>query len=198
MAIFQGKADAVNITYIDEIDTSAPFPKEFDYIAGAAWEERVGFDTSNLGTMSSNLPYFIHDKLRYNETLYDGVGLALSYVHDNAEQSLSFLATVVTTATIYAQRKQISRANYFDMPLIHLLGDSLTFILRDVVLYAGNYDDIINEALALSDGSTAKGWNTVIPNVYIAAKTPVFYCDYSGNCPPCQWVDNICLSWGPY
>mmetsp|Transcript_33585 Transcript_33585/g.81202 ORF Transcript_33585/g.81202 Transcript_33585/m.81202 type:complete len:838 (+) Transcript_33585:85-2598(+) len=198
VAIFQGNADAVNITYIDEIDVSAAFPREFDYIAGASWEERVGFDTSNLGTMSSNLPYFFHDKLQYNGKVYDGLGLAISYTHDDADHSLSFLATVVSTATIYAQRKQISRATYFDMPLIHLLGDSLAFMLRDIVMYAGNYDDVINEALVLSDGSTEVGWNTVIQNVNMAPTTPVFYCDYTGNCPPCQWFGNVCVSLGPY
>ena len=75
-------------------------------------------------------------------------------------------------------------------------------MLRDIVMYAGNYDDIINEAIAVSDGFTEKGWNTVVPNYFVAAKTPVYYCNYSGYCPPCQWIESggfpICISVGPY
>ena len=61
VAIFQGNPDAVNITYIDEIDYSA-FPQEYDIVAGTSWDNRVGFNTSNLGTMSEAFPYFVHDK----------------------------------------------------------------------------------------------------------------------------------------
>ncbi|KAL7536394.1 hypothetical protein ACHAXR_007138 [Thalassiosira sp. AJA248-18] len=200
VAIFQGKSDAVNITYIDELDVSA-FPQEFDVVAGAAWEDRVGFNTSNLGTMDVGLPYFVHDKHRYNGTVYDGVGWSISYAHDKGDGDFGFLATAVITATIYAQRQGITRATYFDMPMIHLLGDSLTFMLRDVIMYAGNYDDIINEAINFSDGATEVGWNKVVQNYDVAAKIPVYYCDYTGNCPPCQWFDEAggyCISVGPY
>ena len=101
VAIFHGKSDAVNITYIDEMDFLA-FPQEFDVVAGVSWEDRVGFNTSNLGTMDSGLPYFVHDKHRYNGTVYDGVGWSISYAHDKTEYNLVFLATNVITATIYA------------------------------------------------------------------------------------------------
>lgn len=198
VAIFQGKYNAVNITYIDEMDFSA-FPQEFDVVAGVSWEHRVGFNTSNLGTMETGLPYFTHDKYRYNGTVYDGIGLAISYAHDIRDADLVFVSAAVVTATVYAQRQDITRATYFDMPMIHLFGDSLTFMLRDVIMYAGNYDDIINEASASSDGDTSVGWNKVFPNYGVAAKTPVYYCDQLGNCPPCQWWwDGYCISMGPY
>ena len=198
VVIFQGQPDAVNITYIDEMDYSS-FPQEYDIVAGAAWEERVGFDTSNLGTMSMSLPYFTHDKYLYNGTVYDGVGTSISFAVNNSDESLMDVAIAVITATAYAQRNGISRSTYFDMPLMYLLGDSLTFMLRDAIVYAGNYDDIINEALALSDNTTDIGWNTVIPNYGIAPKTPVFYCDYVASCPPCQWTEveggfSVCIS----
>ncbi|KAL9186171.1 hypothetical protein ACHAXT_005409 [Thalassiosira profunda] len=202
VAILQGKPDAVNITYIDDMDYSV-YPREFDAVAGAAWESRVGFNTNNLGTMSQNLPYFVHDKRKApeNGVVYDGVGLYISYAFDNDDTALHGIAVAAITATIFAQRQGITRSTSFAMPQIHLLGDSLTFMLRDVIAYAGNYDDIINEALAQSDGATERGWNTVIPNYFVAAKIPVNYCDYTGNCPPCQWIENpapLCISVGPY
>lgn len=200
VAIFQGKSDAVNITYIDEMDYSA-FPQEYDIVAGASWEARVGFNTDNLGTMSMSLPYYTHDKHVYNGTTYDGVGESISFALDNAEEALMRIALTVFSATVYAQRNGISRVTYFDMPLMHLLGDSLTFILRDVILYAGNYDDIINEAFASSDGKTEIGWNMVIQNYGPAPKTPVFYCDYVASCPPCEWIVvegfSVCVSMLP-
>ena len=42
-------------------------------------------------------------------------------------------------------------------------------------MYAGNYDDIINEAVVASVGATDKGWNMVIPNSNYAPKVPSFY-----------------------
>ena len=42
-------------------------------------------------------------------------------------------------------------------------------------MYAGNYDDIINEAVVASVGATDKGWNMVIPNSnYAPTRFPVF------------------------
>ena len=201
VAIFQGKPDAVNITYIDEMDYSA-YPREYDIVAGASWEQRVGWDLTNAGSHSNALPYFVHDKYRNNGTVYDGVGDAISYEMENDDASIIWLANAVVTATIYAQRQGITKANHFDMPLIHLLGEGLTFMLRDVIAYSGNYDDIINEAFVNSDGATDIGWNIVIQNYDVAAKTPVTYCDYTGKCPPCTWTEvdgiPICFSFGPY
>jgi len=188
VAIFQGQPDAVNITYIDELDYSS-FPREYDIVAGAAWEERVGFDTSNLGERSESFPYFIHDKYLYNGTVYDGTGEGLSFALDIEDETLLQVASSVIFATVYAQRNGISRSTYFEMPQMHLLGDSLTFMLRDAIAYAGNYDDILNEALASSDNATDIGWNMVIPNYGIAPKEPVLYCDYVASCPPCDWIE---------
>jgi len=188
VAIFQGQPDAVNITYIDEMDYSS-FPQEYDIVAGAAWEERVGFNTSNLGERGESFPYFIHDKYLYNGTVYGGTGEGLSFALDNEDKTLMNVASSVIFASVYAQRNGISRSNYFEMPQMHLLGDSLTFMLRDAIAYAGNYDDILNEALASSDNATGIGWNMVIPNYDIAPKEPVLYCDYVANCPPCDWIE---------
>jgi len=188
VAIFQGKPDAVNITYIDELDYSS-FPQEYDIIAGGSWEARVGFDTTNLGTMSMSYPYYTHDKYFYSGTMYSGVGRTLSFTADNEDRTLLLIANAVVIAAVNAQRNGITKATYFDMPLMHLWGDSLTFMFRDMIMHAGNYDDIINEALALSDGGMGKGWNTVFHNYGAAAEVSLFWCDYVGNCPPCQWVE---------
>ena len=83
---------------------------------------------------------------------------------------------------VYAQRQGITRDRSDKMPLIHLLGDSLTFMLRDVVGYAGNYDEIINDALAESDGTLDRGWNQVIPSYVPVPPALLFYCDYSASC----------------
>ena len=188
VAIFQGKSDAVKIEYIDEMDYSA-FPREFDIVAGASWEATVSdSDINNFGKMMPCLPYFFHDKYRLNGTEYNGAGLALTYLLDNEDVALLQIANAIFTATVYAQRNLITRANHVRMPLIHLFGNSLTFMLRDVIMYAGNYDDIINEAVVASDGTTDKGWNMVIPNSNYAPKVPSFYCEYTGSCiQPCEY-----------
>lgn len=194
VAIFQGDTDAVNITYIDKIDKSA-FPREFDAVAGVVYEERYEFNNNNidfLGTMLPSITYYFHDKFLYDGTLYDGTGGGLLIAFDKEDRALDAIAIAVITAVVYAQRQGITRATYDEMPLIHLLGDSLTFMLRDVVSYAGNYDDIINEALALSDGAVDRGWNSVISNSGPAAQVPVFYCDFSGSCgDQCVWSEEL-------
>ena len=140
------------------------FPQEVDIIAGVSWETRVGYNTDNLGTMRITFPYHTHDKhIQYNGTTYDGIGEAKGLAVDIAEEGLYAIAQSAFTATVYAQRNGISRSEYYDMPLMYLLGDSLTFMLRDVIQYAGNYDDIYNEAFVSSDGDTEIGWNIVIP-----------------------------------
>ncbi len=189
VAIFQGKVDAVNITFIDEM---IGFPREFDIVAGAVWG--YNFNANIFGTMIPCMPYYYHEKHQFNGTEYGGSGLALSYGLDTASGSLAAVANAIVIATIYAQRQGITRANHFDMPLIHLFGNSLTFMFRDVIMYSGNYDDIIDEAIAASDGAiTEKGWNAVVPSFDKAPKIegriePVYFCDYSGSCiEPCEW-----------
>ena len=193
VAIFQGDPNAANITYIDNMDKSV-FPREFDVVAGdsagEAWDLRLD---SNL---IPSLPYYFHDQYRYNGISYEGVGSSLQYYVDNADTALNHIANAIITAAVYAQRQGITRSTQFEMPLIHLFGDSLTFILRDVVSYSGNYDDIINEALALSDGTTDRGWNMVVPSSSVSNKVPVFFCDYTNSCPPCDWVpEGYCVSY---
>ena len=135
----------------------------FNLSLGISWEKRVGYNTDNLGTMRTTYPYYTHDKfIQYNGTTYDGIGEAKGFAVDVAEESLYAIAELAFTATVHAQRNSISRSTYFDMPLIYLLGDSLTFMLRDIIQYAGNYDDIFNEAFASSDGETEIGWNIII------------------------------------
>ena len=203
VAIFQGDPDATNITYIDSMDYTE-FPSEFDVVAGAGWEGKIvdSWDLTNAGSMSLTYPYFVHDKYRYNGEEYDGLGFHLSFATDNEDFALNYLTTSVVVATVYAQREGITKDTPSDMPLIELFGDSLTFMFRDVIAYGGNYDEIINEAMAMSDKTTEIGWNTVIPNYYVAAKTPVLYCDFTGNCPPCTWIKvegySVCFSIGPY
>jgi len=115
-------------------------------------------------------------------------------VFDKEDRALDAIAIAVITAVVYAQREGITRATYDKMPLIHLLGDSLTFMLRDVVSYAGNYDDIINEALAISDGAVDRGWNSVILSSAPAAQVPIFYCDFTGSCgDQCVWSEEFVI-----
>jgi hypothetical protein len=192
VAIFQGDPNAVNITYIDKMDKSV-FPQEFDAVAGVVYEERYEFNVNNtdsLGKMLPSLPYYFHDGYLYNGTLYDGIGSGLLITVNKEDQALATIAIAVITAVVYAQRQGITRATQDKMPLMHLLGDSLTFMLRDVVSYAGNYDDIINEALALSDGTRDRGWNTVMSSSAPAAPVPLFYCDFSASCgDQCVWSE---------
>ncbi len=203
VVIFQGDHNATNITYIDQLDYT-DFPSEFDVVAGAGWEGKTSnsWDPTNVGSMGLTYPYFIHDKYRHDGKIYDGLGFHLSFAIDNEDHDLNLLATTVIIATIYAQRQEITKVTHSDMPLIYLFGDSLTFMMRDLIAYGGNYDEILQEALENSDGTTEIGWNTVIPSYNVAAKTPVLYCDFTGNCPPCMWIDvegyPVCVSVGPY
>ena len=201
VAIFQGNPDAVNITYIDEMDYST-FPREYDVVAGASSESKVGWDVTNAGSMALGMHYFAHDKYRHDGAVYDGVGIGLQHAFDNEDVPLIFLSAALITATVYAQRQGITRATSSNMPLIHLFGNGLTFMLQDAVAYGGNYDEIVSEAFASSDGATAVGWNTVIPNYFVSPKAPALYCDYTGNCPPCTWIEvdgnYVCYSIGPF
>ena len=75
--------------------------------------------------------------------MHNGAELALTLriklTIDNEDVALLQIANAnaifPTTATVYAQRNSITRANHVRMPLIHLFGNSLTFMLRDVIIY---------------------------------------------------------------
>lgn len=181
VAIFQGDPARANITFIDEIDYSV-FPKEFDVVAGVPYEDIFDSGIDLLGNMIPTLPYYYHDKYLYNGSWYKGLGAGLACVFDLESLPLAAILLAVHTAVVYAQRQGITRDTFGNMPLIYLLGDSLTFMLRDVVRYAGNYDDIFEEALAESDGLVDRGWNSVVAGSSRAAQSPVFYCDYSDSC----------------
>ena len=203
VAIFHGDPGATNITYIDSFDYSY-FPSEFDIVAGVGWEGKTGnsWDDTNAGSMSMSYPYFVHDKYRHLGKVYDGIGFHLSFATDNNDHWLNMVSTTVIVATIFAQREGITKATYTDMPLIHLFGNSLTFMLRDVIAHGGNYDEVLQEAFVNSDQTSEIGWNKVISMYGVAAQTPVLYCDLTGNCPPCEWFDvqgfPVCVSFGPY
>ena len=68
------------------------------------------------------------------------------------------------------------------MPNTHFLGSFQWDACRKYAQYAGNYDDIFEEALAESDGLIDRGWNSVVAGSSRAAQSPVFYCDYSDSC----------------
>ncbi len=196
VAIFQGDPNAVKIIYVDKLEYS-DIPQEFDVVAGVTTEVRFDSEeTPNLGTILPTMPYYFHDQYRYNGTMYDGTGDSMVIVTNNADVSLKNIANAIIVAAVYSQRQGITSLNSNEMPLIHLFGDSLTFMLRDVVSYAGNYDDIINKALALSDGAVDRGWNSVISNFAQSSKVPVYYCDYTDSCPPCEWVpEGYCIAY---
>lgn len=143
VAIFQGDPNAVKIIYIDKLEYSA-IPPQFDVVAGVTKEPRFDSkETLILGKTLSTLPYYSHDQYRYNGTMYNGAGDSMVIVTD---VSLKNIANAIIAAAVYSQRQGITSINSNEMPLIHLFGDSLTFMLRDVVSYGGNYDDIISEA----------------------------------------------------
>ena len=162
------------------------FPREFDAVAGLVYEDRffseTDFNINNMGKMIPSVPYYYLDGYWYEGTLYNGSGPGLNFAFYKDDHELAAIAIAIITAVVYAQRQGITHDRSDKMPLIHLLGDSLTFMLRDVVGYAGNYDDIINEALAKSDGTMDRGWNTVIPNSVDVAPVLLFYCDYTASC----------------
>ena len=53
----------------------------------------------------------------------------------------SFVNCVVL-ATIDAQEKGITKAKGKEMPLLSIFGSELKFLLRDAILYSGNYEEI--------------------------------------------------------
>jgi len=163
VATFQGDATAVNISYIQELDYSN-LPEDIDVIAGVIWEDVVGWNPKGAGQILVSLPYWWYEMYSYNGNLYYGVGKGLSLATDGTDWTFLNFIDIVTAAFVYASREGITNKNFFEMPLNHLFGDALTFMLRDVISYAGNYDDIVNEAMARSDGVAGRGWNTVIQN----------------------------------
>ncbi len=67
-------------------------------------------------------------------------------------------------AIINAVYTDISRDNSNEMPIIELFGAELRFMLRDVIYYSGNYDDIFFESHNVSLGEREgfdRGFNTV-------------------------------------
>jgi hypothetical protein len=198
-AIFQGDPTSVDITYVNEQLDPATFPIEFDVVAGVSHEDLLR--TASLPYYFTGPNFYYHDKFSYNGTLYRGLGESLGMAMDDTDNVFRTFVMAVVTATISAQQQGITRATFSQMPLYHLFGEGLTYMFRDVVSYAGNYDDMLNEALALSDGAVGKGWNNVLQRYYgFVNQVPLYNCDHSGTCPPCNFMvvdgEEICLSYG--
>ena len=199
VVIFQGKPNAAEIAYLEEMDFSK-FPEEFDVMLGMSWEEAITNDEGDLLPQSDdwtpNIAYFFHDKYTYNGTKYDGPGkpdLFMTNPKRVPENTNSFplLVTTIFTAIVDAQRRGISRANSRKMPLVEIFGEGLTFLGRDVVAFAGNYDELFEEAYAKSDGLIERGWNTVLQNSGAAVRMPTMFCDGLGVCPPAEFAYEI-------
>ena len=109
-------------------------------------------------------------------------------------------AEYVTASVVYAQHNNITKTTHQNMPLAHIFGSDLTFMLQDVVSYAGNYDEILEEAIVHSDEAVGRGWNAVIQNIDLYAGIPIYNCDIYGTCAPCQHLVfdgvEVCLSIG--
>ncbi|EJK76310.1 hypothetical protein THAOC_01933 [Thalassiosira oceanica] len=200
VAIFQGKPNAAEISYLEEMDFSK-FPDEFDVMLGVSWEDVMNSDEGDLllprvGEWTPNVAYFFHDKYMYKGAKYNGVGKADIFM-TNAKRTSKFITHLVAsvfTAIVDAQRRGISRANFYKMPLIEFLGEGLSFIGRDVVAFAGNYDDIFEEAYAKSDGLTERGdWNIVLQNSGVnSPKLPTMFCGINhGLCPPTEYAFEV-------
>jgi len=208
VAIFQGDPSAANVTYLGSEDFSVDFlpdfPADFDVVAGVNWEDYVSLDSEiseeRLGKATATSFYYWQDKFEYNGTLYDGVGKGPSLFTHVADSTFSTFTEYVTASVVYAQRNKITKNSNQNMPLAHIFGSGLTFMLRDVVSYAGNYDEILEEAISLSDQAVGQGWNAVRQNIDLYAGLPVYNCDAYGTCAPCQNLDfdgvEVCLSIG--
>ena len=195
VVIFQGKPNAAEITHLEEIDFSE-FPEEFDIILGTSWREVTSNDEGYLlpraDEWAPNVAYFFHDKFIFNGTKFNGVGKADIFMTSakRSSKSIAQLVASIFTAIVDAQRRGISRANSKKMPLVEFFGEGLEFMARDVVAFAGNYDDIFEEAYAKSDGLTERGdWNVVLQNSGVdSAKLPTIFCLVNhGMCPPTEY-----------
>lgn len=166
-AIFHGDSNAVNFTYLDSFSESLEHLKHgaFDIIAGdnlwalqGLWQSS-DFSGSYLKKLysefGSSVPY-------YYATKDNGeVGRAMSLVTHLEKDAkddvfLSFVNAVVT-ATIHAVINDISKESGMQMPFYEMFGEELRFMLKDVVYFVGNYDDIYDE----SHGDKDRGVNNV-------------------------------------
>jgi len=197
--IFQGDPGAVNITHFTEIDPSF-FPDEFDVVAGVSFADLVTdgkhfeLDPEEPRPWRRATTYFIEDKYYLDGVEYVGIGGGLSMVTrsgSDEDDSLARLIEMVFVATVHAQRIGIDRSTSHVMPLIEIFGNGLTFMLKDVVAFAGNYDEVLADALGASDGRIGKGWNGVLQNYAVTARAPVLRCSLYGNCPPEAWGREI-------
>jgi len=200
VAVFRGDSGSVNITYVDELDYFG-FPDEFDVITGGNKEDAINWNPANAGkTVLFSRPYYYFDKYVHKGAEYDGLGKSLSPL-TNSNEATDVLSTFVSTliaGLVYAQREGITRNTSAQMPRIEIYGDDLTFMFDGIIAFAGSYDDVINEALALSDGAVGIGWNWVIPDKVAPSNNAVYHCDFTGNCPrPCMpyVIDGVEFCW---
>ena len=204
VAIFQGDRDAVNITHFTEIDYSV-FPDEFDVVAGveAVFIREHGrldhqdfeYDPEEPSPWSMASGYFLEDKYHLDGVEYNGVGKgrALAIRKTDEDDGLAYLIGMVFVATVHAQRIGIDRSTSYEMPLFELLGNGLTFMLKDVIAFAGNYDEVLADALRASDGQIGRGWNSIIKKYEVTFGVPTVWCSLSGSCPHEVWGKNIGL-----
>ncbi|EJK48875.1 hypothetical protein THAOC_32294 [Thalassiosira oceanica] len=200
VAIFQGDPGAVNITHFTEIDASV-FPDDFDVVAGVSGTisldgpPNLSYDPEEPSPWWRATVYFLEDKYYLDGVEYNGIGKdrVLATKSDDEDDSLARLVLMVYIATVHAQRIGIGRSTSHEMPLFHLLGDGLSFMLKDVVAFAGNYDEVLTESLRASDGQIGRGYNKVLDKRALTYGTPAVWCSLTGSCPPEELGTNFGL-----
>ena len=195
--IFQGDPGAVNITHFTEIDYSV-FPDDFDVVAGVNLAgmkydpPNFAYEPEEPSPWRRAATYFIEDKYYLDGDEYNGIGkgLGLAVRRHDEDDGLARLTEMVFVATVHAQRVGIDRSTSHMMPLFEIFGDALTFMLKDVIAFAGNYDEVLAESFLASDGQIEKGWNGVVQNFALTFRAPLrttypaLWCTFLGNCPP--------------
>lgn len=164
-AIFQGDPSAVSITYIDFADNSLRDLSErgLDMVAGESryglkgwWSPDLsGWSADLAGRFSFSVPY-------YYTSLDDGqFGKDISLVTRADDVLFSSFVNAVVTATINAEEDGVTQSNSEKMPLIGLFGGELRWMLRDVIRYKGNYEEIYYETHNITNDEE-RGYNRLI------------------------------------
>ena len=88
-------------------------------------------------------------------------GKDISLVTRSDDVMFSSFVNAVVTAAIVAVEDGIAKSNSEEMPLIGLFGSELKWMLRDIIHYVGNYDEIYYESHDVKDDAN-RGYNQVM------------------------------------
>merc|ERR1712029_654007 len=171
VATFQGNSSAVDITHL------VSFNDSFNEISDGSLDVVAGESMFSLRDQwSPDLSSWYPDwsgKFKYSEPYYfmrldeKNIGKEISLVtlSDDDDPLFASFVNSVVMATLYAVARGITQSESEQMPTIEWYGHEFDWMLRDVIHFIGDYDDIYKKSHNVTSLDQVDRWVNYVPTL---------------------------------